>query len=86
MGEGIFAENCQTCHGPEGLGDGPAAAGLTPPPANLAEHVLLHSDKELFNVVSVGVPETAMPPFGHLLNEEDRWHLINYLRVLTAEE
>jgi len=27
---------CQTCHGPGGKGDGPAAVGLNPKPANFA--------------------------------------------------
>jgi mono/diheme cytochrome c family protein len=30
----IFASRCATCHGPEGMGNGPASAGLTPPPRN----------------------------------------------------
>jgi mono/diheme cytochrome c family protein len=32
----IFATRCQTCHGPSGQGDGPAAASLNPPPQNYA--------------------------------------------------
>jgi mono/diheme cytochrome c family protein len=30
----IFAQRCTPCHGPEGRGDGPASAGLTPKPRN----------------------------------------------------
>lgn len=30
-----FAENCASCHGATGQGNGPLAAGLNPPPANL---------------------------------------------------
>ena len=33
----IFVSRCVTCHGPEGAGNGPASAGLTPPPRNLQE-------------------------------------------------
>ena len=33
----IFATRCVTCHGPQGAGDGPASAGLTPQPRNLRE-------------------------------------------------
>jgi mono/diheme cytochrome c family protein len=33
----IFSTRCMTCHGPEGAGDGPASAGLTPPPRNFQE-------------------------------------------------
>jgi mono/diheme cytochrome c family protein len=33
----IFETRCTTCHGPLGAGDGPASAGLTPPPRNFQE-------------------------------------------------
>lgn len=32
----IFATRCTPCHGPQGAGDGPASAGLTPKPASFA--------------------------------------------------
>ncbi len=37
-GEGakIYEMYCQTCHGPKGEGDGPAAAGLNPKPASFS--------------------------------------------------
>jgi mono/diheme cytochrome c family protein len=33
----IFQSRCVTCHGPEGAGNGPASAGLTPPPRNFQD-------------------------------------------------
>lgn len=33
----IFATRCFTCHGTNGAGDGPASAGLTPPPRNFQD-------------------------------------------------
>lgn len=33
----IFETRCFTCHGTAGAGDGPASAGLTPPPRNFQE-------------------------------------------------
>jgi mono/diheme cytochrome c family protein len=33
----IFESRCVTCHGPGGAGDGPASAGLTPPPRNFQD-------------------------------------------------
>lgn len=35
-GAKVFKTYCETCHGPEGKGDGPAAAALNPKPANFA--------------------------------------------------
>lgn len=33
----IFATRCTPCHGPNGAGDGPASAGLTPKPRNFTD-------------------------------------------------
>ena len=35
QGEGLYRTHCQGCHGVAGYGDGPAAAGLARPPADL---------------------------------------------------
>jgi hypothetical protein len=37
VGAQTFQTYCQTCHGPTGKGDGPAAAGLNPKPASFAD-------------------------------------------------
>lgn len=34
-GAALFSENCAACHGASGKGDGPAAEGLSPHPADL---------------------------------------------------
>ncbi len=36
-GKVLYAENCMSCHGVEGRGDGPIAAGLGTPPADLTK-------------------------------------------------
>ncbi len=33
----LFGERCSPCHGPSGLGDGPAAAALNPRPRNYTD-------------------------------------------------
>jgi mono/diheme cytochrome c family protein len=33
----VFEQRCTTCHGPQGAGDGPASAGLTPRPRNFQD-------------------------------------------------
>ncbi len=82
LGRALFAQHCAACHGPLGLGDGPAAAGLNPPPAVLPLHVPLHSDGDLFGFIEGGFPGSAMPAFKGTLTEEQMWHLVNYLRTL----
>ncbi|MBN4074265.1 c-type cytochrome [bacterium AH-315-D21] len=73
---------CSTCHGDSGLGDGPLAAGLDPPPADLLIHVPLHSDGDLFRFVQEGIPGSSMPPLSGVIYEPAIWHLVNYLRTM----
>ena len=55
----LFADHCAGCHGPNGEGDGPGAAGLRPKPANLAAH--RYADAQIATVLWNGVAGTAMP-------------------------
>ena len=81
-GEAAYVQNCQTCHGTEGRGDGPAAPGLTPPPADLVIHVPLHAERDLFRFIHDGIPRTAMAPLGSRMTDEEIWHVVNYIRTL----
>lgn len=83
-GRALYGERCMVCHGERGRGDGPAAAGLSPPPADLLLHVPQHSDGELFYMISRGMPDSAMPEWRNVLTERERWDLVHYLRVLAA--
>jgi high-affinity iron transporter len=79
-GSRLYAQNCASCHGATGHGDGAAAAALTPKPADF------HSDEvgssltafKAFNVVRFGVRGTAMPSFSSL-DERQRWALAFFL-------
>jgi hypothetical protein len=44
-----------------------------------------HTDGELYNWLSKGVPGTAMPGFEGQLSETDRWHVINYIRGFAPQ-
>ena len=81
-GAGTYGQVCQTCHGVDGRGDGPAAPGLLPPPADLQVHVPLHGDSDLFRFIRDGIPNTAMAPQGDNLTEEQIWNVVNYIRTL----
>jgi copper transport protein len=80
-GQRLYRENCQSCHGVAGHGDGPQAAGLNPPPLDLVVHVPLHPDGALFGFIQNGVPGTAMPAWGNKLTDEEIWHIVNYIRA-----
>jgi mono/diheme cytochrome c family protein len=79
-GENLYLANCASCHGVGGLGDGPAAAGMLPPPGALPDRVGETTDGALAYRIAVGSGGTRMPAFAATLSENDRWDLVNYLR------
>jgi putative copper resistance protein D len=83
-GRKTFERHCTGCHGPGGLGDGPAAKGLPKPPANLTEpHTALHTAGDMFWWVTHGIPTSGMPAFAEVTSEEERWDTINFLRAFS---
>lgn len=86
QGEALYQTNCVACHGPEGFGDGPVAINLNPPPANFGEgHTTIHTDGDLYFWITNGVEGSAMPAFESTLSEDERWHLVNFVRRLAVE-
>jgi putative copper resistance protein D len=84
-GAALYADRCAVCHGPEGGGDGPAAAGLHPRPPDLrAHHANLHTAGDFFWWITTGLG--PMPAFGDRLAPEERWHVINFVRALAAAD
>ncbi|MBU6507509.1 MAG: copper homeostasis membrane protein CopD [Alphaproteobacteria bacterium] len=80
----IYAQNCAACHGADGRGDGPAAAGLPTKPANLVQpHLFAHTPGDLFWWVSHGYG-SVMPGFDGVLTPTDRWSVIHFIRARAA--
>lgn len=81
-GQELYALSCTNCHGLEGRGDGHMAMMIDPKPSDLQDaHVQEKSDGALFYIITEGVEETEMQGYKSL-SEEDRWHLVSYLRTL----
>jgi putative copper resistance protein D len=84
-GAALYGEHCAACHGVTGAGDGPAGRGLPRPPADLrAPHTGQHTAGDLFWWIGNGIPRGGMPAFGDRLDEEARWDLVNFVRVLGS--
>lgn len=89
-GAKLYQANCSSCHGVTGQGDGPAAGGLEPKPRNLALEQSHLDDAYLFWRISEGglmEPfRSVMPAWKGLLNEEQIWQIISFLRTLSPQQ
>lgn len=85
-GQQLFAQNCATCHGTSGKGDGPAAAALNPKPQDLTDDQWKHggSPEQILQTVTNGVPGTAMVSWASL-PEADRRALVAYIQSLQGK-
>lgn len=75
----LYQAHCASCHGSNGDGHGPQAAGLDPEPRNFldGEAMGVRSTFGLYNTISLGVPGTSMMAYKGL-SEEERWALAFY--------
>jgi putative heme-binding domain-containing protein len=78
-GEYEFRINCALCHG---LG---ARGGGRGPDLTRAQKKYAHSDAEMFQIISNGIPGTAMPANGTNgqgvgMTDEEIWQIITYIR------
>jgi high-affinity iron transporter len=84
-GAAVFAANCATCHGERGLGDGPAATGLEPPPADLTDGTWTTGDGSLqavTNTIEHGSPGTSMIGWKGTLTDAEIAAVAAYVKEL----
>lgn len=86
-GGALYAQQCATCHGVKGGGDGPLAASLDPRPIAFddRERAASRSVMALYQVISQGVEGTSMASFGSL-PEEDRWALAFFVGTMSHDD
>jgi len=78
--------NCIFCHGETGAGNQENLPRLRRKPADLTnkERMSSMTDGEVFWKVTKGI--TGIMPAGEKrMTEEERWHVVNYLRTLVKE-
>ena len=78
---------CVTCHGKDGMGNGPAAVGLDPSPRNFHHRGFWRhrTEGEIFWVIKYGIAGTAMIPFGGVLTDREIWAIIRYERSFAGD-
>ncbi|HJN77500.1 MAG TPA: c-type cytochrome [Myxococcota bacterium] len=91
-GSEIYVElKCGVCHGPEGRGDGKAAAGLAdegePSPVfdfTFGVYKGGNTPEDVYRTFMTGLNGTPMPSYAASIPDEtDRWALVHYVRSLT---
>jgi mono/diheme cytochrome c family protein len=81
-GQELFTKNCAQCHGPEGLGDGPASLSTTPRPRNFSQAVGWKNGFGLagiFKTLANGIPGGSMVAFDYI-PAKDRMALAHFVQ------
>ncbi len=84
QGKAVYMGQCAGCHGFDGGGNGPVAAGMTPPPTNFkTATVATLSDNTIQQAVLVG-KGTVMRGYSTILTATEVNALVLYLRSLAT--
>jgi mono/diheme cytochrome c family protein len=96
-GKALFTKmECWKCHGPQGKGDGPSASTLTDSKDQPIRPYDFSSGKDdsrfkcgstnadLYKIFMTGVDGTPMPSFAEVIQPNDAWDLVHFLRTLQV--
>lgn len=86
-GKAPFQQQCASCHGTSGAGDGPASRAFNPPPSDLTREDL--SAERMFKAtrdggMAVGLAAT-MPAFSRSMSEQTIHDVVAYIKSLGDE-
>ena len=87
IGEKIYHDRCEVCHGNQGDGKTFAANALFPPPKNFTVKT---TQKELtrermIRSVTRGRPSTAMMPWESILSKQEIHSVVDYIRQVLIK-
>jgi mono/diheme cytochrome c family protein len=74
LGSQLFSQNCSRCHGPEGQGTQRA------PALNVKSFLTDTTDLAIEQIVTQGVPGTAMPAWGDRMTESEIQAIVGFIR------
>ena len=78
LGGQLFAANCSRCHGPEGQGT-PRAPSL-----NVKSFLTSTNDQAIQQIITSGVPGTAMPTWGDRMTNAEIQAIVGFIRQWEA--
>jgi mono/diheme cytochrome c family protein len=83
-GQRAFSSYCAACHGLDGQNTGvPFADAMSPPvPRLTAAEVQRYTDGQLHSVIENGLWPSGMPAARGLLNDDEIWEIVQYIRHL----
>jgi len=74
LGQQLFASNCSRCHGPQGQGTQRA------PSLNVKGYLEQTTDAAIQQIITHGVPGTAMPVWGDRLADDEIQAIVGFIR------
>ena len=78
LGNNLYTANCSRCHGPEGQGT-PRAPAL-----NVQSFFVAKPDQAIQQIITSGVPGTAMPTWGDRMSDADIQAIVGFIRQWEA--
>ncbi|MFA5584542.1 MAG: c-type cytochrome [Bacteriovoracaceae bacterium] len=90
-GKNAYMFRCSGCHGEKGDGLGPAAQFLDPKPRDFTSGIFkfrssplgtLPSDQDLMTTISRGIPNSSMPSFADV-SEQERFAIVEYIKTFS---
>ena len=83
-GQEHFGHHCQVCHGMDGQNTGvPFVDHVSPPIPSLAsDNVQRYTDGQLKWIIDNGIAPSGMPASRGILNDDEMWSIVVYLRHL----
>lgn len=88
-GQRLFTQNCTSCHGINGVGDGELVEnGSVPRMGSFLDpvHVRQQSPEYYYNTITNGNLINLMPPWSGSLSVQDRWDVAMYVYTLQYSE
>lgn len=84
-GKELYQQNCSSCHGDKGLGNGPAGAALNPPPRDLTNLEGWTNGPEfpqMYKTLEEGIAKNGMAAYEYM-PPKDRIAIIQFIRTLA---